>query len=75
MDEGRDWLTTKEVAESLGVSRMRVRQWIEDGRLPAQKVGGVHLIGRPAMEAMRGRRTTPGPEKGTPRRPRATPKE
>ena len=37
-------LTTSEVAERLGVSLRRVRQLIEEGRLPSQQFGRDHLI-------------------------------
>jgi excisionase family DNA binding protein len=37
-------LTTKEVAELLGVSVRRVHQFIEDGRLPAEKMGRDYVI-------------------------------
>jgi excisionase family DNA binding protein len=37
-------LTTKEVAEHLGVSVRRVHQFIEDGRLPAEKRGRDYFI-------------------------------
>jgi excisionase family DNA binding protein len=72
MEMRRDWLTTKEVADILGVSTGRVRQWLADGDLPSEKVGGVHLISRAAIEPFRHRKTTPGPQKG---RPRATPRQ
>jgi DNA binding domain, excisionase family len=37
-------LTTSEVAERLDVSLRRVRQLIEEGRLPSQQFGRDHLI-------------------------------
>ncbi len=37
-------LTTQQVAEKLGVSASRVRQFILDGRLPATKLGRDNLI-------------------------------
>ena len=37
-------LTTSEVAARLNVSLRRVRQLIEDGRLPSQQFGRDHLI-------------------------------
>jgi excisionase family DNA binding protein len=39
-----DFLTTKEVADRLGVTLRRVQALINDGRLPAQKVGRDYLI-------------------------------
>lgn len=40
----KDLLTTRQVAERLGVSASRVRQFIIDGRLPAIKLGRDNLI-------------------------------
>jgi excisionase family DNA binding protein len=37
-------LTTREVATRLNVSLRRVRQLIEEGRLPSQQYGRDHLI-------------------------------
>jgi excisionase family DNA binding protein len=37
-------LTTSEVAGKLGVSLRRVRQFIEEGRLPSRQFGRDHLI-------------------------------
>ena len=37
-------LTTKEVAERLGVTPSRVRALIQSGRLPSQQYGRDHLI-------------------------------
>lgn len=37
-------LTTKEVAERLGVSLPRVHSFIKDGRLPAEKKGRDYFI-------------------------------
>lgn len=37
-------LTTKEVAERLGVTVRRVQALIQDGNLPAEKVGRDYLI-------------------------------
>lgn len=37
-------LTTSKAAERLGVSLRRVRQLIEEGRLPSQQFGRDHLI-------------------------------
>lgn len=38
------YLTTKEVAEKLGVSVGRVKQFIAEKRLPAVKVGNTNLV-------------------------------
>lgn len=37
-------LTTDQAARALGISQCRVRQFISDGRLPAQKLGQIWLI-------------------------------
>jgi excisionase family DNA binding protein len=37
-------LTTRDAAEKLGVSVLRVQQLIWDGRLPAQKMGRDYFI-------------------------------
>lgn len=39
-----DYLTTAQVAASLGVSPRRVRALVSSGRLPAHLVGGVLLV-------------------------------
>lgn len=39
-----DFLTTKQVAEKLGVTTRRVQALVTDGRLPAQKIGRDYLI-------------------------------
>ena len=44
-------LTTHQAAERLGVSVRRVRQYIEDGRLKARKVGRDYLISKRSLEA------------------------
>jgi len=41
---GEKMLTTSEAAGRLGVSLRRVRQFIEEGRLPSQQFGRDHLI-------------------------------
>lgn len=39
-----DFLTTKEVAEKLGVTLRRIQAMIQSGRLPAQKFGRDYMI-------------------------------
>jgi len=67
MREGRDngreprtW-TTKEAAEHYGVSRLRVRQWIAEGRLRAFKRGRAWFVlkGQERPEDLRRRRKGP----------------
>ena len=40
----KEFLTTPEVAQRLGVSIRRVQQFINEGRLPSQQFGREHLI-------------------------------
>ena len=42
--------TERQASERLGVNRATVRRWIAAGKLEAQKVGGVVLIERVAVE-------------------------
>lgn len=44
--------TLTEAAQRLGVERHTVSRWIKDGKLQAQKVGGVVFIERAAVERM-----------------------
>jgi excisionase family DNA binding protein len=46
-------LTVNEVAGRLGVSRRRVRQLIEAGRLRAERVGAVYVIRESALGRVR----------------------
>jgi excisionase family DNA binding protein len=39
-----NFLSVPEAAEKLGVSRWRVNQFINENRLPAQKVGRAYII-------------------------------
>lgn len=41
---------TKDVALALGVSEQRVRQFVDEGRIPAQKVAGVLLFDEADIE-------------------------
>jgi excisionase family DNA binding protein len=45
-------ISTDEAAERLGVSGRRVRQLIDDGKLPAQYVGGGYVIDEAALEGV-----------------------
>lgn len=38
-ESNREWFTSRDVAEKEGVDPRTVLQWIEDGELPAEKVG------------------------------------
>jgi len=51
-------LTTKQAAEELGVSTRRVRQYVEDGRLKAKKIGRDYLVSDRSLAAFK--RLPPG---------------
>ncbi len=51
------FLTTKEVAEKLGVSVGRVQQFIAEGRLPATKIGQTNLVKESDLKLVRERKT------------------
>lgn len=44
VEPGSRWLTTGQVAQSLGISTRAVRHRIASGHLPARKAGHVYLI-------------------------------
>ena len=44
------WMTVPETQEALGVSRQRIYQLINWGRLPAEKVGRTYRVSREAVE-------------------------
>lgn len=44
-----DYVVTREAAEILGVCRQRIAQLVNDGRLPAVKIGGAYLFHRTAL--------------------------
>ena len=46
-------ISTDEAAERLGVSGRRVRQLIDEGKLPAQYVGGGYVIDEAALESVK----------------------
>lgn len=49
-------LTTKQAGERLSVGVRRVHQFIEEGRLPAQKVGRDYLIKESDLKPLSGRK-------------------
>lgn len=51
------FLTTKEVAEKLGVSVGRVQQFIAEGRLPATKIGQTNLVKESDLKLVEDRKT------------------
>jgi excisionase family DNA binding protein len=50
-------LSVIEAAEKLGVSRWRVNQFIDKGRLPAQKVGRSYVILESDLQLVENRQT------------------
>ena len=50
-------MTVAEVAEQLGVSGQRVRQFIKEGRLKSTKVNRMHIIDPEAVEEFRQNRS------------------
>jgi excisionase family DNA binding protein len=73
MSEGGDeFVSVSEAAEIRGVSRQRVLQWIEDGRLNAQKVGNSYIILKSAVYAVSDRKPGRPPKaKETMKKPQA----
>lgn len=69
----KDMLTTREVAERLGVSQARVRALIQSGRLPSQQFGRDHLINESDLRLVEDRK--PGrPPKAIAETPKASKK-
>ena len=58
MLEFMELITTAQAAERLGISPQRVFQLIQDGRLPAQKVGHSYVIDAVVLKSVR--RKNPG---------------
>src|SRR5487761_1657783 len=48
--DARDLVTTNEAAEILGLSYYTVYEYIKEGRLPAELVGGNYMLSRKAAE-------------------------
>lgn len=55
-------LTTKEAAETLGITAGRVRQLVLDGTLKAEKFGSNLAIHPKSVDAARKRKTQRGPK-------------
>ncbi len=49
-------LSVMEAAEKLGVSRWRVNQFINEGRLPAKKIGRSYVIKESDLEKLQERK-------------------
>lgn len=61
--ESEKMLTTSEVAGRLGVSLRRVRQLIEEGRLPSRQFGRDHLINESDLKLVEDRKPGRPPKK------------
>ncbi len=57
MNKETKLLSVIEAAEKLGVSRIRVNQFIDEGRLPAQKVGRSYVILESDLQFVENRQT------------------
>jgi excisionase family DNA binding protein len=57
MNKESNLLSVIEAAEKLGVSRIRVNQFIDEGRLPAQKVGRSYVILESDLQLVENRQT------------------
>ena len=51
-----EYISVSEAAEILSISRQRVLQLIEAGRLKARKVGNTYIIARSALQAVEDRK-------------------
>jgi len=51
----REYITTKEAADQLGLSRRRIYDFIKAKRLPATKVGGIWLIKQSDLDLVKDR--------------------
>ncbi|HJR05885.1 MAG TPA: helix-turn-helix domain-containing protein [Pyrinomonadaceae bacterium] len=58
-------LTTKQVAERLGVSIGRIHQLINEGRLPAEKLGRDYVIREEDLKLVEGRKVGRPPKAKT----------
>lgn len=61
-----DWLNTAQAADVLGVTSIRVRQLIAEGRLKPTRVGSVYLLLRSDVEAFKKQKRAPGRPKKKP---------
>jgi len=57
MNKETKLLSVIEAAEKLGVSRIRVNQFIDEGRLPAQKIGRSYVIKESDLQLVEDRPT------------------
>ncbi len=57
MNKESNLLSVIEAAEKLGVSRIRVNQFIDEGRLPAKKIGRSYVILESDLQLVENRQT------------------
>lgn len=50
-----DLLTVAETAKELGLSSRRVHDFIQDGRLPAEKIGSYYVIKKSDLDLVKDR--------------------
>lgn len=60
-----DYITTNDAAGALGVTRQRVLQLIQDGRLKAEKFANVYMIRRRDLSQIEGKPIGRPPTKKT----------
>src|SRR5713226_4186327 len=53
----RDFVTTNEAAEMLGLSYYTVYEYIRENRLVAERVGGIYMIPKKAVEEFKAKPT------------------
>lgn len=63
-DLANEYVTTKQAADALGVSKARVDQFCRDGRLKSEMVGTVRLIRKTDLAAFKKVARAPGKPKG-----------
>lgn len=52
-----EWITTTEAAERLKVTPLRIRQYIDEGRLEAQKFGPLWMVSEESVNGFKKRPT------------------
>jgi excisionase family DNA binding protein len=62
-DEDSEPISTTEAGERLGISRKRIHQLIEEGKLPAKKVGKVYIIDPKDLKLVQNRPSVGRPKK------------
>jgi len=58
MSKAKEYLSTREIAEKLGVHLRTVGNWIRKGELPAVRVGGQYRVAKQDFEAFLEERRT-----------------